>query len=437
MLSELIYDGNLMKAHATSQVFKYADSNQLYFTCQIRLCQRQMGMCQDVTPPLCGLNRQSNRTRRETNRWRDPEVDVATHEMLVLDAEERRLMTSSPLCVPKITLPLIPLVLLTVAAEKISPRSAQFATGLEGFDLEMKVWKVKTEELMEEQRRIAEKQQKGMLDMVLRHVRGADGLSTTGEVMSVPIAIAALSNPIDRGIAGNVKAVDMVANEGKKAIHCWNCEGNHYARACKAKLWFCKNSKQTGYKEKFCDVAQLRKDSELKRTGRRSRRGSDKSKAVKQSSRRHVRTVKISNAAARVNSTLVYVNGHPVEFLLDRGSDITCEFEIKGAVSEGYAYITPYNALVNLEWIQKNEEMPPHMKMIVAEVKLEGSANLGEELKKTYPKVCEEGLGDCIKEKAELQLVMVHVQCSEVTDQSHTLLLKLLIGNSTGLWEWV
>ncbi|CAJ0566425.1 unnamed protein product, partial [Mesorhabditis spiculigera] len=27
-----LYDINLMRAHATSQVFKYADSNQLYFT---------------------------------------------------------------------------------------------------------------------------------------------------------------------------------------------------------------------------------------------------------------------------------------------------------------------------------------------------------------------------------------------------------------------
>ncbi len=38
-----------MRAHAQSQVFKYADSNQLYFTCQIRLCQKQMGNCQGVT----------------------------------------------------------------------------------------------------------------------------------------------------------------------------------------------------------------------------------------------------------------------------------------------------------------------------------------------------------------------------------------------------
>jgi hypothetical protein len=49
LLTELTYDIDLMKAHAQSQVFKYADSNQLYFTCQIRLCQKQMGLCQGVT----------------------------------------------------------------------------------------------------------------------------------------------------------------------------------------------------------------------------------------------------------------------------------------------------------------------------------------------------------------------------------------------------
>jgi hypothetical protein len=32
-----------------SQAFKYADSNQLFFTCQIRLCQKQMNMCDGVT----------------------------------------------------------------------------------------------------------------------------------------------------------------------------------------------------------------------------------------------------------------------------------------------------------------------------------------------------------------------------------------------------
>ncbi|KJH51192.1 zona pellucida-like domain protein [Dictyocaulus viviparus] len=119
LLNELIYDQNLMRAHATSQVFKYADSNQLYFTCQIQLCQRQMGMCQDVTPPQCGVNR-SNRSRRAVMKSTYPEIDVTTGEMLILDDDERRQVISSPLCVPKFTLPLIPLVLITVSVVSVS-----------------------------------------------------------------------------------------------------------------------------------------------------------------------------------------------------------------------------------------------------------------------------------------------------------------------------
>ncbi|PAV67696.1 hypothetical protein WR25_04215 [Diploscapter pachys] len=96
LLDDLIYDESLMRAHASSQVFKYADSNQLFFTCQIRLCQKQMGMCQDVTPPRCASSNttppnivvpttsSARRSRRSVNSEsfaddeRPVEVDVST-----------------------------------------------------------------------------------------------------------------------------------------------------------------------------------------------------------------------------------------------------------------------------------------------------------------------------------------------------------------------
>uniref|UniRef100_A0A1I7T8C0 ZP domain-containing protein n=1 Tax=Caenorhabditis tropicalis TaxID=1561998 RepID=A0A1I7T8C0_9PELO len=92
LLSELSYDASLMRAHASSQVFKYADSNQLYFTCQIRLCQKQMGMCQEVT------------------------IDVATSELVVLDPADRGLLAPSPFCVPRLLLPVLPLLLITIVS---------------------------------------------------------------------------------------------------------------------------------------------------------------------------------------------------------------------------------------------------------------------------------------------------------------------------------
>uniref|UniRef100_A0A0K0F480 ZP domain-containing protein n=1 Tax=Strongyloides venezuelensis TaxID=75913 RepID=A0A0K0F480_STRVS len=69
LLSEVTYTNNLMKAYATSAVFKYADSNQLYFTCQIRLCQKQMGLCEGITPPTCSTVKEfpSKRTTIEEN----------------------------------------------------------------------------------------------------------------------------------------------------------------------------------------------------------------------------------------------------------------------------------------------------------------------------------------------------------------------------------
>ncbi|CAD6197251.1 unnamed protein product [Caenorhabditis auriculariae] len=132
LLSELIYDSTLMRAHASSQVFKYADSNQLYFTCQIRLCQKQMGMCQDVTPPRCGANRVKSsfsndtevaetRTKRGASstvlRHGDEiEVDVSTAELLVLDPHDGGFPTPSTVCMPRLLLAVGPLLFVTVVA---------------------------------------------------------------------------------------------------------------------------------------------------------------------------------------------------------------------------------------------------------------------------------------------------------------------------------
>ncbi|KIH53171.1 hypothetical protein ANCDUO_16709 [Ancylostoma duodenale] len=110
------------------------------------------------------------------------------------------------------------------------------------------------------------------------------------------------------------------------------------------------------------------------------------------------------------------VNQRPVSFLLDTGSDMTllnenvwrsmgapklektnvvvknasgssvkihgklwCEFEIKGSRSEGYAYVTPHNSLLGLEWIQKNKNMSYYMRMMVAEVKADQNGNVAIE----------------------------------------------------------
>ncbi|KAK0429442.1 hypothetical protein QR680_011384 [Steinernema hermaphroditum] len=115
LLGDIKYDSSLMRAHAQSQVFKYADSNQLYFTCQIRLCQKQMGTCDNVTPPICGADKPA-RERRHTieDPYLSREFDVATAEMLVLDRDEGSKVQKNSLCISRIFLPLIPLAAFTL-----------------------------------------------------------------------------------------------------------------------------------------------------------------------------------------------------------------------------------------------------------------------------------------------------------------------------------
>uniref|UniRef100_A0A915PVN0 ZP domain-containing protein n=1 Tax=Setaria digitata TaxID=48799 RepID=A0A915PVN0_9BILA len=102
LLGELVYDSSLMRAYAQSQVFKYADSNQLFFTCQIRLCQKAIGNCDEVTPPKCP--REENETDVKRNRRsvsaKDEqlnllEMDVSTPEMLIGGVDDMLIGTTT------------------------------------------------------------------------------------------------------------------------------------------------------------------------------------------------------------------------------------------------------------------------------------------------------------------------------------------------------
>ncbi|KAL3997464.1 Zona pellucida-like domain family protein [Acanthocheilonema viteae] len=118
LLSELVYDSSLMKAHAQSQVFKYADSNRLFFTCQIQLCQKTMGYCDGITPPKCSeeANVNENRSRRSISHLKSSsssssnnnrnnnnnqlndnilEMDITSSEMLIGGIDDMLIETTS------------------------------------------------------------------------------------------------------------------------------------------------------------------------------------------------------------------------------------------------------------------------------------------------------------------------------------------------------
>ncbi|VDO53072.1 unnamed protein product [Onchocerca flexuosa] len=108
LLGELVYDSTLMKAYAQSQVFKYADSNRLFFTCQIQLCQKIMNSCSGITPPKCSKEIEVNerRNRRSALHLSSSgkidqqlvEMDVSSSEMLIGGIDDMLIDTSSSSC---------------------------------------------------------------------------------------------------------------------------------------------------------------------------------------------------------------------------------------------------------------------------------------------------------------------------------------------------
>ncbi|KAK5977729.1 Retroviral aspartyl protease [Trichostrongylus colubriformis] len=250
-------------------------------------------------------------------------------------------------------------------------------------------------------------------------------------------------------VAGNTKTVEATTVEKRHEVKCWNCGGNHYARQCKYKPWYCKKSRKTGHKENFCDILQQKKPGAQEDATKKMRNSNREGKERRKAPRRQVRTVQISNAAVEANCPRVYVdvlvNNYQVKFLLDTRSDITllnektwkkiptsivvknasgehmkihgklkCKIKIKGVETDGYAYVTPYNSLIGLEWIRANEDMKYHLEMMTAEVKMASIALIEEELKKTYPEVFEEGLGRCNKEVLNCSSIRMCAQCSAI-----------------------
>ncbi|GMT37120.1 hypothetical protein PFISCL1PPCAC_28416, partial [Pristionchus fissidentatus] len=53
LITGIRYSSDLQRGYAESQVFKFADKPGVWFFCQIQMCMKGHGMCNNVTPPAC------------------------------------------------------------------------------------------------------------------------------------------------------------------------------------------------------------------------------------------------------------------------------------------------------------------------------------------------------------------------------------------------
>ncbi|KAE9551650.1 hypothetical protein FO519_005148 [Halicephalobus sp. NKZ332] len=54
ILPELTYDSSLNLIYASSKVFKFTDSNKMYFNCLLYMCPKSDQKCRETVPPTCG-----------------------------------------------------------------------------------------------------------------------------------------------------------------------------------------------------------------------------------------------------------------------------------------------------------------------------------------------------------------------------------------------
>ncbi|CAJ0604403.1 unnamed protein product [Cylicocyclus nassatus] len=99
LIGDPTYAEALNMAYRESYVFKFADRSALRFKCGIRLCQKNDGGCEGITPPTCinhtrlrdfefnnnMIDEKNSRLRRATTPFPEKEVDLLSQRLYVLD----------------------------------------------------------------------------------------------------------------------------------------------------------------------------------------------------------------------------------------------------------------------------------------------------------------------------------------------------------------
>uniref|UniRef100_A0A1I7XEP5 ZP domain-containing protein n=1 Tax=Heterorhabditis bacteriophora TaxID=37862 RepID=A0A1I7XEP5_HETBA len=81
LLPQIQYQANKISAFTNTQVFKYADKIQLFFSCTIQLCYKHDGGCEEITPPKCGTSQSDVlRTSADLTAPSDTSFKIPTNE---------------------------------------------------------------------------------------------------------------------------------------------------------------------------------------------------------------------------------------------------------------------------------------------------------------------------------------------------------------------
>ncbi|XP_055590803.1 uncharacterized protein K02A2.6-like [Uranotaenia lowii] len=209
---------------------------------------------------------------------------------------------------------------------------------------------------------------------------------------------------------------------------CWQSGGMHFVRDCSYSSHVCRDCKQTGHKEGYCDCYKPKPQSKAKVFKKRSVKGVFAENNINCVSSRKFLTVLIDGSAATLQfdtaaditiiskhqwskklgspalsattRTATTASGKPLHLLGEAKAEVTL-----GDIQKTAVYYVTDNRLdlFGLEWIDLFELWDKPLSAICNQVQLESSNNI-QRYKAKFPEVFKSTLGHCTKTKVRLYL---------------------------------
>ncbi|XP_055588877.1 uncharacterized protein K02A2.6-like [Uranotaenia lowii] len=167
---------------------------------------------------------------------------------------------------------------------------------------------------------------------------------------------------------------------------CWQCGGMHFVRDCSYSSHACRDCKQTGHKDGYCDCFKPKPQS--------------KAKVFKKRSQRFSSTQQQTSPSFRNINGATTASGKPLHLLGEAKAEVTL-----GDIKKTAIYYVTDNRLdlFGLEWIDLFELWDKPLSAICNQVQLE-SSNYIQRYKAKFPEVFKSTLGHCTKTKVRLYL---------------------------------